>query len=804
MANNRNESSLTIEILMEKTEEERFHEDAELLFVLEGELELRVEEYQFKLPEGGIYIVNANKRYSYCGSGKILFARITLPNRQICSMTQNAEAVFWCDSTTEDNEKKYDDLRKVLKKLLNRYLTSKKRGGDYGYVALCYSLLDELTTNYLLRLSDREEMDEKAQFEERLVQINRYINENYAQPISSKELADKLFLSQGYLARFFKKNYGMSFAEYLAGVRLYHAVEDLTYTSMPITRIAYDNGFSNVAAFNKAFKDKYGDSPSALRKKLQNSSTEEKSDQTSEVVRGRLENYLRTDGLTVEDEEEHTVVNENISVKVSEELRNCWEDTINIGAASDLLKSDVREHVLDLKELLNIKYVRFWNIFSKGMLIAPTADGENYNFTKLDTIIDFLVDNGLYPHIELGMKPRRLMRTVQDAIVSEEIDNSDLKQNMDQFVKVLMRHLYKRYRRRQLDHWRLELWFDEAERGIPGADDQYFELFGKIYKTVRKYSDQMLVGGCGFRGRYENPVDTEELLKKWMQQEVHPDFVSGGSFSYERGNINLDHYSKRSTDNEFFLYELNYYREAMRKAGMENIPLFITEWNLTKSDRNYINDSCFKGAYVVKNLLDTYGMAEVISYFVGSDRVLEHYDSEGTLFGGSGLLTGNGLIKPAGYALRFMKWLYGYYLGKGTNYLVTTDRYDDYAVVFHNQKPLNYNYYLSKEDEIEKENIWKYFDDNGALKLELRLTDAADGMYQVKTYRINEQSGSILRKWAELGYENELSRNDVKYLRRVCGPALSIRMMEAKDGVLPLEVTIAANEIGFIRIRKYE
>ena len=53
MANNRNESSLTIEILMEKTEEERFHEDAELLFVLEGELELRVEEYQFKLPEGG-------------------------------------------------------------------------------------------------------------------------------------------------------------------------------------------------------------------------------------------------------------------------------------------------------------------------------------------------------------------------------------------------------------------------------------------------------------------------------------------------------------------------------------------------------------------------------------------------------------------------------------------------------------------------------------------------------------------------------------------------------------------------------
>ncbi|MBP3902122.1 MAG: helix-turn-helix domain-containing protein [Blautia sp.] len=647
-------------------------------------------------------------------------------------------------------------------------------------------------------------MDEHDHFEERLARINRYINENYTQPISSGELAEKLFLSRGYLARFFKKNYGMSFAEYLSGVRLYHAVEDLTYTSLPITRIAYDNGFSNVASFDKAFKDKYGDVPSALRRKLQNSISQEEDDPAGDAAKRRLENYLRTDGFTVENEEEHTVKTDTIPVRKSEEIRNCWQDTINIGSASDLLKSDVREHVLDLKELLNIRYVRFWNIFSGDMLIAPAIDEENYNFTRLDMIIDFLLDNGLYPHIELGMKPRRLMRTMQEAVIVEENDNSELKQKMEQFVRVLMRHLNNRYRRRQLDHWRLELWFDEELRNVPGEEERYFDQFGRIYRIVRNYSEGMLVGGGGLRGRYENPIDTEVLLQMWMQHEVHPDFISGTLFSYERGSINHDHYSKRSTDNDFLLHELEYFRGAMQKAGMEDIPFFLTEWNLTKSDRNFINDSCFKGAYIVKNLLDTYGLADMISYFVGSDRVLEHYDSNGTAFGGSGLLTGNGLIKPAGYAFRFMNWLYGYFLGKGKNYLITTDRYDDYAVVFHNQKPLSYNYYLSKEDEIEKENIWKYFDDSNALKLELQLTDVADGMYQVKTYRINEQSGSILRKWGELGYEKELSVNDVKYMRRVCGPVLSIQMIEAKDGVLPLEVTIAANEFGFIRARKYE
>lgn len=59
----------------------------------------------------------------------------------------------------------------------------------------------------------------------------------------------------------------MSFAEYLTNVRLFHAVDDLLYTSMPITRIAYDNGFASVAVFNKVFKNAYGETPSVFRKK---------------------------------------------------------------------------------------------------------------------------------------------------------------------------------------------------------------------------------------------------------------------------------------------------------------------------------------------------------------------------------------------------------------------------------------------------------------------------------------------------------------------------------------------------------
>ena len=42
---------------------------------------------------------------------------------------------------------------------------------------------------------------------------------------------------------------------------------------------------------------------------------------------------------------------------------------------------------------------------------------------------------------------------------------------------------------------------------------------------------------------------------------------------------------------------------------------------------NYINDTCFKGAYVVKNILDCYPLCEGMALFQGSDRTSEYYDS---------------------------------------------------------------------------------------------------------------------------------------------------------------------------------
>lgn len=786
---------LQIDVLDIQEEREHFHQDFELLFLLEGEMEVTVGEYRTKLRPEDILVVNANKKHSLCATQNVLYARLFITYQLISDIFESMDIIFWCDSTKGDNEA-YEELRKLLKQLLNHYLSTRGGIANFGHIALCYQVMDFISINFLVRAVDKESVDEGDKFEERIFQINNYIRANYHQPISLKELSEKLYLSNGYLSRFFKKNYGMSFVEYLSNIRLYHAVDELLYTDTSITKIAYDNGFSSVAVFNKSFKNTYGETPSAYRKNSRSEKIQREKAIGSAVIEQRLEQFLREDGLRREQREAFSGLQAEYSVKSDVLTKYPGCDMINIGAAEDLMKSEVREHVILLREALRFQYVRFWNIFSKELLIDITNKDGVYHFSRLDSILDFLLQQGLKPHMELGWKPKRIFSNVQHALINEPamVKLPDI-MSWTRFLDGLMRHLTHQYGGAEVKTWRMEVWMPEENC----SREEYFELFQSSYETVHKYCRGLKIGGCGFRMDMLNE-EGKDFFKAWSRQRCQPDFLTFTFYAYVRGEINQDNYSKRVTDNERVLHCVQKAREIADLSGFQSKAIWLTEWNLTISDRNYINDTCFKGAYIIKNILDAYEWVEGMAYFLGSDRVSEYYDSNVMLHGGTGILSRDGILKPAGFAFEFLNRLYPFYIGKGENSLITTDRQGTYGIVCHNQKQLNYNYYLSKENEIEKENIWKYFDDREGLELEICLTDVEDGTYQIKVYRINEANGSVLDIWGEMEYEKELERSDIRYFRRICEPKLNILKAEAVNGKLLVKTLLAANEICFIRI----
>lgn len=793
---------LRIRVLDTPQEKEHFHGDVEVLYILEGTLDVMIGDQITHLGAEDILVVNANKKHRLHGSERVLFVELSIAYELLSDVFQSVDIIFWCDSTKGENAG-YDELRHAIKLLLNHYLSTRGGTGNFGHIALCYRVMDILSIHFLVRTADKECMTEQDRFDDRIRQIDNYIRTNYNQPISMKDLSEKLFLSNGYLSRFFKRNYGMSFIEYLTNVRLYHAMDELLYTSIPMTRIAYDNGFASVAVFNKAVKKSYHDTPTAIRRRAKTQKEPSFDEEQPEAVE-RLAEYLRNDSAEEVPTAPAGVLAVEHSATGGRRLRPVWKSIINGGSAEDLLRSDVQADLLQLHSRLGFHYVRFWNIFSEQLLIDIDRNDGSYNFSRLDIILDFLTQHGMRPFIELGQKPKFILENVQSMLL--QADHFKIFRDIgqwDRLLEALMRHLIRRYGSEQLDQWKMEIWYDDRYPESQTKIRDYYELFDHTCGIVKQYAAGMELGGCGINADYNFAFGMDrDFLLRWGKARYRPDFISMMFYGYERGMENGEVYSRRSTNNDGLKHHVEQLRATMKETGFEDCRLYLTEWNLTVSDRNAINDTCFKGAYIVKNIMDVYDKVDAMGYYLGSDRVSEYYDTNRLLQGGRGLITRQGIMKPAGFAFDFLNRLYPYLIGRGENYMITASNHQSYGILCHNQKKLNYNYYFVQENQVEQQNTWKYYEDREGLELELRLTELDTGGYYVKTYRISEENGSVLRTWGDMGYIEELSANDIRYFQRVCEPKLSIQQVQVEDGTMQLDVQLAPNEIAFIRIRR--
>lgn len=98
--------------------------------------------------------------------------------------------------------------------------------------------------------------------------INRvvdYINEHLNSAINLNDLADVAHISGFHFHRIFKSSLGESPGEYIQRLRLEKAIFRLQTTRQTLTEIAEQTGYQSPHALSKAFKKRFGKSPSAYR-----------------------------------------------------------------------------------------------------------------------------------------------------------------------------------------------------------------------------------------------------------------------------------------------------------------------------------------------------------------------------------------------------------------------------------------------------------------------------------------------------------------------------------------------------------
>lgn len=102
----------------------------------------------------------------------------------------------------------------------------------------------------------------------RIQKVARYISENYAEPITLKDVAQMAYMDSSYFSRQFKKLTGFGFVEYLTEVRIKAAVQLLQSSSFSVNEIAEKCGFSSANYFRDVFRKLYKMSPLEYKKYL--------------------------------------------------------------------------------------------------------------------------------------------------------------------------------------------------------------------------------------------------------------------------------------------------------------------------------------------------------------------------------------------------------------------------------------------------------------------------------------------------------------------------------------------------------
>ncbi len=97
-------------------------------------------------------------------------------------------------------------------------------------------------------------------------EVAAYINNHFDDDITLESISERFFISQSYFSRTFKKVTGVSFVEYVNGVRIKEAQKLLAGTDMNISELSEAIGYKSMTHFGRSFKAIVGMSPSEYRR----------------------------------------------------------------------------------------------------------------------------------------------------------------------------------------------------------------------------------------------------------------------------------------------------------------------------------------------------------------------------------------------------------------------------------------------------------------------------------------------------------------------------------------------------------
>lgn len=247
-----------------------WHTDVEMLFVMEGQIRLGINQEVKVLSKGDLAI---------CPSGEIHYFDSSNMESRIILMLFHPKVIGFPDRWPKDrklstyfiieNDQNKNILNKVQVLLLSLMdeINKNQENSEYIILARLYEILWLVIQNFSEPITGSNDKGRVSNEELSAAhKILRYIDERDMLDLTLNMVADEFKMSPSYLSKLIKKVSGMSFLSYLTSRRMLRAEHLLKVSDKNITEISYDCGFKSVRTFNRVFKKLNGLSPSQYRK----------------------------------------------------------------------------------------------------------------------------------------------------------------------------------------------------------------------------------------------------------------------------------------------------------------------------------------------------------------------------------------------------------------------------------------------------------------------------------------------------------------------------------------------------------
>ena len=786
-------------------EESDIQTNLNILFLLDGAMTVEYYDEKYQLQKDDILLISPGIPFAITECRNALYGLACFSTNTVAQITSSRNMIFHCNSIT-DVEKSYDGLREVFLELTREY--AKRTHQTKAYTdSLMLKLLDILVEEFQVKnIGTKEDFSET---DRRMKEMMQYILANLDQELSLNDLAEQMFVSPSTLSRVFKKSTGQYFADFVLEMRVKNAMNLLAHTEQNVTQIALTCGFTNSASFNRAFKKLVNMTPIEYRNNAEERSQEEKFKNVNEdSIKKELENkgYTKEQVNNCED----IYIDLNTDQKCN--YKKQWQNIINIGAISLLSAANMQYHALYLNEQLHFKYYRVWNIFDKKLMITDGSQIGHYNYDLIDQIFDFFVSHKLTPFLDFGRRPNTAFRSSGNSVyLMEECIDFKSKEIWKHMIADFINHLVLRYGIEEVSNWKFELTRngfhdkDVVDNRLYEDDNyDFFDAFQIFYEIIKEKMPDAEVGGIG--GTVINDKNyILDFQNKCLKANIKLDFISLIIFPYVQSHdSNNEEYRALSGNEDYELSIIAECRDLMRatKIGCDT-KLIVTEWNNTLSNRNYLNDSCFRAAYISSKMTQLIGLVDSVGIMGGSDWISNYMDSVGLFNGAVGLVSKDTIRKPAFYALDFLNQLGNILICKGKNYIVTRKDNGGIYILTFNQSWFKNSYLFTDEDLGIKVVDSHIYNNDKSLQLKLHIEGLESGkVYCIKKRTLNNEHGSALIEWKKFQYDTKLIRSDVKYIDAISIPHLTQQKQRLgqDDTGIDIDITMEIHEIDLIHI----